>query len=146
MNDLTINAINAAVAEKPSIVNNIDSLLEASYKKFIEMKVDDFPRMCQVAMVQNKIMVDALKEHGNNGKFTESHGWSREGTMKFDFTIPQDLYLFMTNMVYKKFWAEDNERIWRAFMNAICRGDDPMTTLMKIKVYYGPSKDSSLIT
>lgn len=141
MNDIATDAINAAVKEKPSIVNDVDALINASYKKFIEMKLDDFPRMCEVAMMQNKIRYDELRAIGNTGKYTDSIGWSNDGTFKWEFDIPQDLYLFMTNLVYKGFWDKQNKKISRAFMNAICRGDDPMTTLMKVKSYYGSTKE-----
>lgn len=139
-------AVNAAVEEKPSITDSMESLVEASYKKFIQMKLDDFPRMCMVARMQNKIRLDELKEIGNKGKYTDSYGWSNDGTFKWEFDIPQDLYLFMKCLVYKDFWAQDNKKVHRAFMNAICRGDDPMETLMKVKVLYGSNKDVSLIS
>lgn len=141
MDAIATAAVNAAVAEKPSIVNDIDQLIAASHKKFIEMKLDDFPRMCQVARMQNKIRYDELRVHGNTGQYTGSVGWSNDGTMKWDFDVPEDLYMFMVNLVYKGFWHEDNAKIKRAFMNAICRGDDPMETLMKVKVYYGSTKE-----
>lgn len=139
-------AVNSAVEENPSITGSMDALVEASYKKFIQMKLDDFPRMCMVARMQNKIRLDELKEIGNKGKYTDSYGWSNDGTFKWEFDIPQDLYLFMKCLVYKDFWSQDNKKVHRAFMNAICRGDDPMETLMKVKVLYGPNKDVSLIS
>lgn len=141
MDAIATAAVNAAVAEKPSIVNDIDQLIASSHKKFIEMKLDDFPRMCAVARYQNKIKLEELEKFGNKGKYTESIGWSNDGTMKWDFDVPEDLYMFMVNLVYKGFWHEDNSKIKRAFMNAICRGDDPMETLMKVKVYYGSTKE-----
>lgn len=146
MEKILTDAVNAAVAEKPSCTDNVEALMLATHKKFIEMKLDDFPRMCQVAMVQNKLRFEELRKYGNVGKYTESVGWSNDGTMKWEFDIPKDLYLFMKCLVYKGFWDKDNEKIKRAFMNAICRGDDPMTTLMKVKSYYGANKDVSLIT
>ena len=139
-------AVNQAVAEKPGITDNIESLIQESYKKFVQLKLDDFPRMCEVARVQNKLRLDELKEIGNKGRFTDSYGWSNDGTFKWEFDVPQDLYLFMKCMVYKGFWNKENDKVKRAFMNAICRGDDPMTTLMKTKMVYGSNKDVSLIT
>lgn len=146
MEQILVDAVNAAVAEKPSVTDNMESLMLAAHKKFIEMKLDDFPRMCAVARMQNKIRYDELKEVGNKGKYTESYGWSNDGSFKWEFDIPQDLYLFMKCLVYKDFWATDNKKVHRAFMNAICRGDDPMTILIKVKQLYGSNKDVSLIT
>lgn len=141
MEQLVIDAINDAVKEKPSIVNDMDVLIAAVHKRFIEYKLNDFPRMCDVARVQNKIKLDELRVHGNSGKYSESIGWSNDGTMKWEFDIPQDLYIFMTNLVYKGFWDNSNKKVSRAFMNAICRGDDPMQTLIKVKMYYGSTKE-----
>lgn len=148
MNNLTIleQAVNAAVAEKPSVTDNVETLMAATHKKFIEMKLADFPRMCMVARMQNKIRLEELREVGNKGKYTDSYGWSNDGTFKWEFDIPQDLYLFMKCLVYKEFWSQDNKKVHRAFMNAICRGDDPMETLMKVKVLYGSNKQEGIIT
>lgn len=103
----------------------------------MELQLHSFPKYCEIARWQNKIKYDELRDHGIKGKYTDSIGWSPEREFKFDFEIPEDLYLFMVNMVYRDFWANDNEKVWRAFMNAICRGDDPMECLMKVKVIYG---------
>lgn len=139
-------AVNKAVEDNPSVTDSMDSLIEASYKNFIQLKLDDFPRMCEVARVQNLLRLKELQEIGNKGKYTESYGWSNDGSFKWEFDVPQDLYLFMKCMVYKDFWNKDNDKIKRSFMNAICRGDDPITTLMKVKSVYGSNKDVSLIT
>lgn len=145
MDQVTIDATNAVTKEKPSLVTqDPDAFILAVHKKWIEAKLDDFPRMCQVAMMQNKLKMDELTAHGNKGKYTDSVGWSNSGDMKWEFDIPQDLYMFMINLVYREFWGKDNERVKRAFMNAICRGDDPITTLMKVKTLYGSNKDLSL--
>jgi hypothetical protein len=146
MEQILTHAVNEAVKENPNVTDNMESLMLAAHKKFIEMKLADFPRMCQVARVQNKMLLDELRENGNTGKFTGSSGWSNDGTFKWEFTIPSDLYLFMKCLVYKNFWSQENKKVHRAFMNAICRGDDPMTTLMKVKTLYGSNKDVSLIT
>lgn len=139
-------AVNAAVAENPNVTDSMEALMFAAHKKFIQMKLDDFPRMCAVARVQNKLLLDELREHGNKGKYTDSYGWSNDGTFKWEFEIPQDLYLFMKCLVYKDFWSQSNKKVHRAFMNAICRGDDPMTTLMKVKTLYGSNKEAGIIT
>lgn len=146
MDQILVNSVNQATREDPTITGSLETLIAATYKKFVENKVDDFPRMCQVAMMQNKLRAQELEQNGNIGKYTGTTGWSKDGTMKWEFDIPQELYLFMKCMVYKGFWDKDNERVKRAFMNAICRGDDPMTLLMKVKSYYGSNKDASLTT
>lgn len=139
-------SVNEAVKENPSITGSVDALIEASYQKFLNNKLDDFPRMCEVARVQNKIKLDRLRIYGNKGKYTDTYGWSNDGTFCFEFDVPMDLYMFMINLVYKDFWADSNKKIHRAFMNAVCRGDDAMTLLMKVKTYYGSNADKSLTT
>lgn len=114
----------------------MDFIKEVS-KKFIELQLDAFPMYCQVARVQNKLKQDQLFSEGSKGKYTDSYGWSEKGTFKHDYEIPSELYTFMQNLVYSEFWSEDNEKIWRSFMRAICRGDDPMELLMKVKMIYG---------
>jgi hypothetical protein len=37
--------------------------------------------------------------------------------MKFQFEIPQELYMFMQNLIYDKFWEQDNKKIADKFMN-----------------------------
>lgn len=114
----------------------LDFIREVS-KKFIEMQIDAFPMYCQVARMQNKIKQDEIRRDGIKGKYTDSYGWSEKHLFKHDYEIPSELYLFMQNLVYKQFWDEDNEKVWRDFMKAICRGDDPMQLLMKVKMIYG---------
>ncbi len=143
-NEIVAEATNEVLAEKPDAVNNLEDFLNRVSKKFIEKKLEDFPRMCQVARVQNKIKLDELRNNSKSGKYTDSLGWSEDRSFKFEFEIPEDLYIFMINLVYKKFWNDDNSKVWRAFMNAICRGDDSIQTLMKVKTLYGPNSDGSL--
>lgn len=143
--NILAEAVNKAVDEKPGCTDSMEALIQESYKHFIQMKLDDFPRMCEVARIQNKLRLDELREIGNKGKYTDSYGWSNDGTFKWEFDIPSDLYLFMKCLVYKDFWSKDNKKVHRAFMNAICRGDDPMTLLMKVKTLYGNNKDQTLL-
>lgn len=145
MEQILTDAVNAAVAEKPNVTDSVEALMYATHKKFIEMKLDDFPRMCHVARVQNKMALDEINRVGNKGKYTDTVGWSNDGTFKFEFEIPRDLYLFMQNLVYKDFWSNENKRISRAFMNAVCRGDDAMTLLMKVKTIYGKNSEKGIL-
>lgn len=148
--DLLTDAVNEAVLEKPSITGDMRAFVEAVSKKFIQKQLDDFPRMCDVARFVNLQKRKEYEKYGNKGQFTESYGWSKDGTMFDEFEIPEDLYHFMQNMVYKKFWDNENSRIWRPFMQKICSKHAPMTQydamnlLMKIKTYYGPNSDWSL--
>jgi len=123
----------------------IDFIKEVS-KKFIEKQIDSFPFLCEVTRMQNKLKWDELKEHGIKGKYTDSIGWSESREFKFDYEIPQELYLFMVNLVYYDFWSNDNEKIWRKFMKRICQGDDAMQVLMWVKMIYGSNSQKEIVT
>jgi hypothetical protein len=104
-------------------------------EKFIENKLIMFPHYCYEARRVNFEKQKMLNSVGNPG------GWSEDRSFKLDYEIPNDLYTFMTNMVYRDFWGEANEKVWRSFMKAIMRGDDPETLLKKVKIYYGSSEE-----
>lgn len=114
-------------------------------EKFMENQIDAFPTYCQIARWQNKIKYDELKETSKRGKYTNSLGWSEKGEFKFDYEIPEDLYLFMVNMVYTDFWSTDNSKVWREFMRCVCRGDDAMQLLMKVKTIYGSNSQEKAV-
>lgn len=114
--------------------------------RFIEKQLDAFPYLCEITQVQNKLKWDELKETSAKGKYTESYGWSESHQFKFDYEIPQELYLFMVNLVYADFWSEDNERTWRKFMKRVCNGSDPMETLMWAKSIYGNNTQKEVVT
>lgn len=135
-----------ALKENPRLAKqNPMKFINLVYKKFCEARLDDFPRLCEVTRWQNKIKWDELNQIGNKGKYTDSMGWSPKGEFKFDYEIPQELYLFMVNLVYADFWEEANEKVWRKFMKNICRGDDPMETLLKVKKYYGSNSQEGIV-
>lgn len=138
-------ATNEVMLEKPNATDNLEDFFNRVSKRFLEKKLDDFPRMCQIARVQNKIKLEELQKDSYAGKYTDSIGWSKDGSFKFEFEIPEELYLFMINLVYREFWGDDNKKVWRAFMNAVCRGDNAMELLMKTKMIYGPNSDRSLV-
>lgn len=104
--------------------------------KFVENKLHDFPRICDVFRMQNKLKMDALAKEDN------PEGWSESKNWKWDYDIPTDLYYFMVNLVYRNFWEEDNEKVWRPFLKALMRGDDAIETLMKVKMIYGSSEEA----
>lgn len=114
-------------------------------EKFMQNQIDAFPIYCQIAQMQNKIKYDELKETSKRGKYTNSIGWSDKGEFKFDYEIPEDLYLFMVNMVYTDFWSNENAKVWRGFMKAVCAGEDSMQLLMKVKTIYGSNSQENMV-
>jgi hypothetical protein len=129
--------INSVSLERPGLSerNTLDFIKEVG-KKFIEKRVEAFPTLCEIARVQNYLKFKELEQTGNKGKFTDSVGWSNDGHFKWEYEIPQELYLFMINLVYKNFWDEDNRRVYRKFMKKICDGEDAMATLGWAKSFY----------
>ena len=114
-------------------------------KKFIELQIDNFPTLCDIARVQNKLKWDDLILNGKKGKYTGSSGWSEKGDFKFEYEIPEELYLFMVNLVYTDFWSNENRKVWREFMKRICRGEDAMQTLMWAKMIYGSNAQENAV-
>lgn len=125
----------------PALVDDIKGFMEKVWEVMIPMLLDYFPILCKTAREQNMDIIKQMQEYGIKGQYTDSYGWSKDRTMKFEFIVPADLRAFMITLVYRRFWEDDNKRIHRAFMNAICRGDDPMETLMKVKKMFGSTKD-----
>ena len=132
--DLLASAVNAATDAKPGCANDLELFVKEVSKQFVEQRLDRFPWYCYEARRVNFIQRKELEKAGNAG------GWSEDKSFKFDYEIPRDLYLFMVNLVYRNFWEEDNEKVWRKFMKGICRGDDPMDWLKALKIYYGSSQ------
>lgn len=147
-------AVNEVLLECPKANENMEDLLERVSAKFLNMKLDDFPRMCDVARIQNKIKFDNLKDVAKAGKYDAANNqttlWSDDHTFMYDFDIPQELYVFMVNFVYKGFWTEGNAKVWRRFMKALCARDASMTNyeamnlLIKVKQIYGSNSDITL--
>lgn len=125
----------------PALVDDVKAFMEKVWEVMIPMLLDYFPILCKTAREQNMDIIKQMQEYGIKGQYTDSYGWSKDRTMKFEFIVPADLRAFMITLVYRRFWEDDNKRIHRAFMNAICRGDDPMETLMKVKKMFGSTKD-----
>ena len=127
--DLRIAAANE-ITKKYNPNNNIEAFVKKVGKKFIENKLYTFPQLCIETRRVNFLKQKELDALGN------PDGWSGKKDFKFDYVIPNELYIFMVNLVYRNFWAEDNEKVWRSFMKAIMRGDDPHELLGKVKLYY----------
>lgn len=132
-----VAAVNEVVAKSPGIQHNTLEFIKAVGKKFIEKQVERFPEICEIARVQNILEAKANEKYGKKGKYTDTYGWSEDGTMRADYKIPQELYLFMTNLVNADFWSEENSKTWRRFMRRIVTGDDPYDALMEAKMRIG---------
>jgi hypothetical protein len=133
---LRVAAVNE-VSKYNNALDNIENFIKKVGKQFIQNKLNAFPRLCVETRRVNYLKQQELNRLGN------PKGWSDKKDFKFDYIIPTELYMFMTNLIYRNFWAEDNERVWRSFMKAIMRGDDPLALLGKVKLYYDgtlPSK------
>lgn len=116
---------------------NPEDFIRKCHESFCRKKLEQFPQMCEVARVQNILKWNELYQIGNKGKYTDSYGWSPNGTMRFQFEIPQDLYQFMQNLVYDGFWEAANKKIADRFMNRICKGENPSILLTWVRSHYG---------
>ncbi len=125
-----IDAINE-VSKSTRALDNLDEFVKKVAKKYVENKLWNFPQLCLEARRVNYLKKQELEKLGNPG------GWSEKRDFKYDYIIPTELYMFMTNMIYRNFWAKENERVWRSFMRGIMRGTDPMELLKKVRIYYG---------
>ena len=114
-------------------------------RRFIEKQIDAFPTLCEITRMQNKIKQAELRETGKRGKYTESYGWSEKGEFFFEYEIPSELHLFMTNLVYRDFWSNENKHIWRRFMSRILKGEDAMEILMWAKSIYGSNQQKEMV-
>lgn len=128
--DLRIKAVNE-VTKSTKALDNLDDFVRKVGKRFVESKLENFPRLCLEARRVNYLKKQELDRLGN------PDGWSGKKDFKFDYTIPTELYMFMVNMIYRNFWDEENERVWRSFMRGIMRGTDPMELLKRVRAYYG---------
>lgn len=128
--NLRDHTVNEVVDNNPGIMSNVDNFISKVSQKFIENKLHAFPRLCVETRRVNWLQKKQLKEQGNR------KGWSKSKDFKWEYAIPTQLYLFMTNMVYVDFWNDANSKVWRSFMRGVCRGDDPEGLLRKVKTYY----------
>jgi len=135
--DLRIAAVNE-VRKEINPLDNIESFIKKVGKKFIENKLYAFPKLCIETRRVNYLKQKELEALGN------PDGWSPTKDFKQDYIIPTELYMFMTNLIYRNFWAEENEKVWRSFMKGILRGDDPYELLAKVKIYYDGTLSSKI--
>lgn len=139
------SAVDKVIKEAPQSQTNTYDFIERVTNEFIEQKIHAFPQMCEVARIMNLEKQKVLRETGIKGKYTDSYGWTESGDLLADYDIPQELYTFMKVFVYKDFWGNDNERIWRPFMRKVCNGMieyDAMNLFFKLKKHFG---DTNLV-
>ena len=127
--ELRVAAVNE-VSKYTKALDNVESFIKKVGKQFIQNKLHDFPRLCGETRRVNYLKQQELNRLDNPG------GWSEKKDFKFDYIIPTELYMFMTNLIYREFWSEENEKVWRSFMKGILRGDEPFALLGKVKLYY----------
>jgi hypothetical protein len=143
LRDLAMTEVNAE--HKNLAKNNPVEFIRECHRRFVLKRVEAFPEMCDVARVQNILKKQELEKVGKQGKYTGSYGWSEDGQFKWDYEIPEDLYLFMQNLIYKDFWSEENGKIWRKFMKGVVSGEDPGRLLIWVKAQYGPNSQEGIV-
>lgn len=144
--ELRQNAIEEVLKTSPSLRRSPMEFIQKVSQKFLENQLDAFPRYCEIAKWQNFLKWQELKETSTKGKYTDSMGWSAKREFKFDYEIPEDLYLFMVNLVYKDFWSDSNERVWRKFMKRVCDASmHPTDLLVWVKKIYGPNSQEGIV-
>jgi len=108
--------------------------------EFMKAKLNQFPKLCREVRRVNYLKKKELAAMGNDG------GWSESKNFKFDYSIPKELYGFMVNMVARDFWSEENEKIWRSFMDGIMAGEDAGNLLYLCKLHFDGNSESDKLT
>jgi hypothetical protein len=140
------SAFKTVTSKYPNLARENQALfIKEVCNEFIIQQVQSFPEMCDVARVQNAILWNDIKKNGKQGKYTGSYGWSENGDFCFKYDVPQDLYLFMQNLVYKDFWDDSNKKVREKFMQMVLRGDDPERILIWTKGQYGSNKQEGIV-
>jgi hypothetical protein len=130
------NSVNEVVAEAPNATENLSDFVNKVSKKFIENKIDSFPAIVAEFRYENMVKQKELEAVGNE------KGWSENKDFMLDYIIPRELYFFMVNLVYRDFWGEENEKVWRPFLKHLMSGDDPLNLLIRVKAIYGSTADA----
>lgn len=126
--------------QKYSPISELEAYVRETGRILMQKQLDFFPFLVDDFLIKNKLARQEMEQHGHKGRFTDTWGWSEDGTQKFKYEIPKLLYLFMVNAVYKGFWEKDNEKISDQFLRRLLSGDDAMSTLMWVKSIYGANK------
>ena len=132
--ELRTAATNEIMKINPAAINDTEQFIRLVADKFMDMKLHNFPALCAEVRRAEFLRRKHLNDIGN------PEGWSEKRDFKSDYDIPRELYLFMINVVYVNFWAEENERVWRSFMKRIFSGDDPSEILKKVLVHYNGAR------
>jgi hypothetical protein len=113
-------------------------------EEFLALQYQYFPFFCYDAMIVNHEHNKELEEKGNKSPtmmvgdkvYDGSTGWSKDGTFKEMWIIPEQLHTFMMH-IDPNFWADTNAKTRNSFMKAVLRGDDPYELLRKVYSHYG---------
>ena len=133
------SVINRVIHKSTETIKDNDDLILKIADEFLQQRLHEFPRLCNQTRIDNLLQRQQFESMGNAG------GWSEKRDFKFDYTIPKELYNFMINMVDRNFWEEDNEKIWRPFLDGIMRSQDPELLLRKCKLHYDGNDKSKKI-
>lgn len=131
-------------SQKYNLEKDFESWLNEYWVQYKLNQFLMFPNYVDLARIQNAELRKEMQEFGYKGKYSNSYGWSKDGTMRFDYDIPNDLYMWMKNLVDDKFWSNDNSKVWRTFMHRICRGDKAWEIFLWIKKLYGLDPEEKL--
>jgi hypothetical protein len=116
---------------------NLPAWIKMIGDKFVKKKVARFPALCEETRYVNYKLKKDAEAYGFKGKFTESYGWNEKRDQKLNYSIPNELYILMTNMFDRYFWRDENEKVKGPFMKMICRGDPAWQIWLWVKKQYG---------
>lgn len=133
-------ALDSTVKEDKNIIHAPEKLVEKVWQKKIDLEIENFPKYCEEAYLVNYQAAKALRQVGIKGKYTDTYGWSEDGSMLAKYQVPLSLKMFMINLVYYDFWEDSNSKVRDSFMREICRGgclEDYKLLLAKVVKHYG---------
>lgn len=113
----------------------ITEFLDALAEEGLVVWLEFFPRICAEIRRVNRAAQKLAFDVGSKGKFTDTYGWSPDGSFRLAYEYTPEFYFFMRNYVYTDFFSDTKVR--PTFMKRIMRGDDPMETLLWAKKKYG---------
>ena len=125
----TVKGINPKLLTDPIFVKRVAD-------NFMQMKINQFPVLCEEARRVNYLKKKFLADIGN------PKGWSEKKHFKYDVDIPTELYYFMINLVAKDFWSDENKKINKWFMEGILKGEDSSFLLYRCKQYFEGNEQS----
>jgi hypothetical protein len=126
-------------------IHNPRQFMKEVCDEYITQRIQAFPEMCETARIQNALKWQDLQKNGHQGKYTGTYGWSESGDYCFKYDVPEELFLFMQNLIYKDFWSDSNKNIREKFMKRVCAGDDPGRLLIWVKSQYGANSQEGIV-